>query len=136
MLQHSRIRATYNIEGRTIDDCCSSYYCSCCTLMQDDREIVARERRETEEKRKYPGLVNDQPRTRPHMQYAAPHRGSLEIRDTKTPLIQNQDFKTRELDSEKQNSSGHSNHIDGHKKLQKVPDIQITNDSFDIKGKM
>lgn len=45
MLQHSRIRATYNIDGTAGGDCVQSLFCSRCTLMQDEWEIVAREER-------------------------------------------------------------------------------------------
>lgn len=135
MLQHSRIRATYNIEGRALHDCCSSYYCPICTLMQDDREIRAREQQETRENRKHSNPINNQPGSRPDMQYAAPHRGSLEIRDTNTPEAQSQDCKTKGSNSEKQYDSSQSAHNYGHKKLHNIPKVPINGEKPDSKGK-
>jgi hypothetical protein len=136
MLQHSRIRDTYNIEGSTAGDCCSSLCCPNCTLMQDDREICARERIQTEEKRKHPGPIGHEPTTQPDMQYAAPHRGSLEIESTATlAATQNQDCDTKGPKSEKELYSGHPKHYYGNKKLHKVPKIEINDGKANSKGK-
>lgn len=69
MLQHSRIRATYNIDGTTGGDCVQSYYCPCCTLMQDEREVLSRERRIIRQQRG-DGEVNEQPGFEPQMRYS------------------------------------------------------------------
>ena len=69
MLQHSRIRATYNIDGTAGGDCVQSYYCPCCTLMQDEREVLARERRIIRQQRG-DGGVTDQPGFEPQMRYS------------------------------------------------------------------
>lgn len=69
MLQHSRIRATYNIDGTAGGDCVQSYYCPCCTLMQDEREVLARERRIIRQQRG-DGEVTEQPGFEPQMRYS------------------------------------------------------------------
>lgn len=69
MLQHSRIRATYNIDGTAGGDCVQSYYCPCCTLMQDEREVLARERRIIRQQRG-DGDVREQPGFEPQMRYS------------------------------------------------------------------
>ena len=69
MLQHSRIRATYNIDGTAGGDCVQSYYCPCCTLMQDEREVLARERRIIRQQGE-DGEVTEQPGFEPQMRYS------------------------------------------------------------------
>lgn len=69
MLQHSRIRATYNIDGTAGGDCVQSYYCPCCTLMQDEREVLARERRIIRQQRG-DSEVTEQPDFEPQMRYS------------------------------------------------------------------
>ncbi|KAI9844644.1 MAG: hypothetical protein M1838_002099 [Thelocarpon superellum] len=43
LLQHSRIRSKYNIEGSAGDDCVHAVCCLPCTLIQDEREVRDRE---------------------------------------------------------------------------------------------
>lgn len=69
MLQHSRIRATYNIDGTIGGDCVQSYYCPCCTLMQGEREVVAREQRILRQQNG-DADVTEQPGFQPQMRYS------------------------------------------------------------------
>ncbi|KFY45931.1 hypothetical protein V495_02731 [Pseudogymnoascus sp. VKM F-4514 (FW-929)] len=68
MLQHSRIRATYNIDGTAGGDCVQSLFCSRCTLMQDEWEIVAREERILLERKETE--INRQPGQQQQMRYS------------------------------------------------------------------
>ena len=68
MLQHSRIRATYNIDGTAGGDCVQSLFCSRCTLMQDEWEIVAREERILLERKGTE--INRQPGQQQQMRYS------------------------------------------------------------------
>ncbi|KFY90048.1 hypothetical protein V498_06202 [Pseudogymnoascus sp. VKM F-4517 (FW-2822)] len=68
MLQHSRIRATYNIDGTAGGDCVQSLFCSRCTLMQDEWEVVAREERILLERKETE--VNRQPGQQQQMRYS------------------------------------------------------------------
>ncbi|OBT88958.1 hypothetical protein VE02_02816 [Pseudogymnoascus sp. 03VT05] len=68
MLQHSRIRATYNIDGTAGGDCVQSLFCSRCTLMQDEWEVVAREERILLERRETE--INKQPGQQQQMRYS------------------------------------------------------------------
>jgi hypothetical protein len=127
MLQHSRIRATYNIDGTTADDCCSAYACPNCTLMQDDREIRAREYKDGKRHKKA-GTIDHEPRAEPDMQYEAPnffaadepipHRGSLVREKAMTAVTgQNQDPENHIPRSEKKYNLEHSKHHHHRKKL-------------------
>ncbi|KUJ21727.1 uncharacterized protein LY89DRAFT_381682 [Mollisia scopiformis] len=42
-MQRTRVRGTYGMQGKVVDDFCKGFWCSCCTQMQIDREIRARE---------------------------------------------------------------------------------------------
>jgi hypothetical protein len=145
MLQHSRIRATYNIDGTTADDCCSAYACPNCTLMQDDREIRAREYKEGKNDNKS-GTVNHQPRVGPDMQYASlnffgdepvQHRESL-VRTNATTVEtgQSQSSRNHGTKLETQHKLEHSKRYHEHKKLEK--DSRIEGDEHKTKeeGKM
>lgn len=135
MLQHSRIRAMYNIDGTTADDCCSAYACPNCTLMQDDREIRAREYKDGKNEKKF-GTINHQPTTQPDMQYAGPnlfgdepvqHRGSL-VREKLTTVVteQNQGSRNHGPNLENQQGAEHSKHHNKHKKkLHKTSKIDM-----------
>ncbi|KFY35690.1 hypothetical protein V494_05692 [Pseudogymnoascus sp. VKM F-4513 (FW-928)] len=68
MLQHSRIRATYNIDGTAGGDCVQSLFCSRCTLMQDEWEIIAREERILLERKE--AEINRQPGQQQQMRYS------------------------------------------------------------------
>ncbi len=132
MLQHSRIRATYNIDGTTADDCCSAYALPNCTLMQDDREIRAREF-EKGKHEKGCGEINNQPSTQPEMQYASPalfrdepiqHRGSL-LKKNSTTAVTGQTPHGLEK----------SQHYHQHKKLNKNRTAGIKEHASKDKGK-
>lgn len=65
MMQHSRVRAMYNIEGSTSGDCVVAYFCTKCVVMQDEREVRAREAHGNQERNKLrngSAIVADQPR--------------------------------------------------------------------------
>src|SRR5580700_118379 len=65
MMQHSRVRAMYNIEGSTSGDCVVAYFCTKCVVMQDEREVRAREARGNQERNKLrngSAVITDQPR--------------------------------------------------------------------------
>jgi PLAC8 family len=145
MLQHSRIRATYDIDGTTADDCCSAYCCPCCTIMQDDREIRAREYKDGKNEKKC-DAVNDQPPAQPDMQYAASHlfidepvqhRGSL-VREKPTATVtgQNQSSRGHGPKGENQERLEHSQHHHEHKKLNKTPKVDTTEHKPKEKGRM
>lgn len=51
MLQRTRIREKYQLQGSITDDCCKAYCCGPCTLIQDEREVNDRE----DEKRRFAG---------------------------------------------------------------------------------
>jgi hypothetical protein len=113
MLQHSRIRATYDIDGTTADDCYSAYCCPCCTIMQDDREIRAREYKDRKNEKKC-GAINDQPPAQPDMQYAASHLfvdepvqqcGSL-VREKPTTTVTGQSQSSRGHGPKGENQQG------------------------------
>lgn len=54
MLQRTRIREKYQLQGSITDDCCKAYCCGPCTLIQDEREINDRE----DQKRRFAGPSN------------------------------------------------------------------------------
>lgn len=68
MLQHSRIRATYNIDGTAGGDCVQSFFCARCTLMQDEWETIAREERIRLEREETE--INRQPVQQQQMRYS------------------------------------------------------------------
>ncbi|KAI5807128.1 PLAC8 family-domain-containing protein [Geopyxis carbonaria] len=51
MLQRTRIRENYRLEGSVGGDCAKAYCCVMCTLVQDDREVAERE----DERRRHAG---------------------------------------------------------------------------------
>lgn len=124
MLQHSRVRATYNIEGTTTGDCCSAFACPHSTLMQDDREIRAREYKTGNYEKKF-GTVSNQPTIEPDMYYAGPnffgdepvqHRGRL-VREKQIIGVngQNQRHMNHGPRLENQHELEHSMHHHEHK---------------------
>ncbi len=70
MLQHSRVRATYNIDGTAGGDCVQSYFCTRCTAMQDEREVIDRERRILRQQNGSGRLITDQPGGQMQMRYS------------------------------------------------------------------
>jgi len=54
MLQRTRIRENYRLQGSAFSDCCKAYCCVMCTLVQDDREVAHRE----DERRRFAGPGN------------------------------------------------------------------------------
>lgn len=133
MLQHTRIRTIYNIEGTRADDVCSAYVCPNCTLMQDDREIRAREEQRKEEMKKNAATVHHQPKPKAGMQYATPQRGSL-LREsiTASVAVGNQDCNASCAKSEKAHDSGHPRH---HTKPHDSPKLGVEEDIANAKGK-
>ena len=144
-MQHSRIRATYNIDGTTADDCCSAYACPHCTLMQDDREIRAREYKDGKNEKKS-GTINNQPTTESDMQYASlnffgdepvQHRGSLVREKTATAATgQNHDSKNHGPKSENPHELEHSKHHHEHKKPHIISKRDVYEHKTKEKGKM
>lgn len=43
MIQRTRVRKSYKIEGNIADDCLRSCCCCCCAIIQDEKEICFRE---------------------------------------------------------------------------------------------
>lgn len=94
MLQHSRIRATYNIDGTTGGDCVQSFFCARCTLMQDDREVRSRERKIASERGQ--NEVRKQPGPQPQMRYSTSNLLE-EIPDIFRPVAANPGASTPQL---------------------------------------
>jgi hypothetical protein len=144
MLQHSRIRAMYQIDGSAADDCCSAYYCPCCTALQDDREIRAREYKDgMNEKRR--GAIKVQPLTQPDMQYAAPHlfggepvqhRGSLVREESATAATGYRQSSQGRGPKGANQWLEHSQHHHEHKKLHNTPKIEMNEHKINEEGKM
>lgn len=99
-LQHSRIRAMYNIMGNRPNDCARAYFCPCCSLIQADRELRVRE--STQAARFDTGIGADTitsrpPGTRPPMSYnppsswiPPPNTSNKNHRPTLTPATSNE----------------------------------------------
>jgi hypothetical protein len=113
MMQHSRIRAMYNIEGSTSGDCVVAYFCTKCVLMQDEREVRAREARGNQERNKLRNdstVITEQPRPHHDMPYdpmtlPLPHRGSF-------AELQRQEKKKSESKDDKKATDVSNRHSD------------------------
>jgi hypothetical protein len=129
MLQHARIRATYDLDGTVKKDCLQSFFCLRCTVMQHDREIFDREQRAREAAS---GTISHQPSRIPSMQFPPPsldntiassgstisHRGSLVAANKVNVTVTTKD----------QSSNGQGQGSQDQlrpKKLRKVPKIVV-----------